>query len=84
MPPLVLDVVKYNFVPSWLTEQLVTSPEGVPENTKENVAVDIAVPPEPVFELPFVDRFIPPDPTTRTTLPFALQLTYENARPVTV
>ena len=56
MAPPLPDVVKYNFVPSWLTEQLLTVPEGVPENTEANVAVDTAVPPDPVFALPLVDR----------------------------
>ena len=64
-------------MPSWLTEQVITS-AGAEVIAEANVAVDTAVPPEPVFELPLVDRYIPPVPTARTTLPFALQLILEN------
>ena len=81
MAPPLPDVVKYSFVPSWLTEELVMLAGVVPENTEANVAPDFAVPPEPDdIELPLVDRYIPPVPTARTILPFALQLTYENTR----
>ena len=56
MAPPLPDVVKYNFVPSWLTEQLLTVPEGVLENTEATVAVDSAVGLVPVCALPLVDR----------------------------